>query len=365
MSGIEVAGLVLGAFPIAIWALEQYRDVARVMGFWYEIRSEYQRSFHELKFHRLTFRRNLERLILPLVSDDAQLQRLISDPGGEAWKDPDIQKALEARLHGSYELYLDILGELQRVMQELNKELVIDNDVLKAKVNEESMAKDKAKSRLRRTVDRSNRDYQVFRVKFSVGEGTRTRLFGELQTYNDRLEKLMASSDIVAELENIRQGQPENQSRALTTAMSKFWNHAEKLYRALAVAWSCSCRDHHRARLMLQHRTSTNRDFRLHLEGGVQEATMWPLCSVLFHTVDSLPGKPDLEAMVKTSAPISSSAPQAFTQPQAIPSGAYKTKKKVKIAGSQSFSMTHMRYVVLPPPFTVSWMTCVCLTIVQ
>jgi hypothetical protein len=73
MSGIEVAGLVLGAFPIAIWGLEHYCDVARRMGFWYEIRSNYQRTSNELKFHYLSFERNLEQLLYPLVADEGQL----------------------------------------------------------------------------------------------------------------------------------------------------------------------------------------------------------------------------------------------------------------------------------------------------
>ncbi len=134
MSGIEVAGLVLGAFPIAVWALEQYREVARRMGFWYEIRLAYQRSSSELKFHRVSFIRNLKQLLLPLVADDIELRRLISDPGGPAWKDPAIAAALEARLQDSYDLYLETLGEMERVMRELNHELAVDNQGVQARV---------------------------------------------------------------------------------------------------------------------------------------------------------------------------------------------------------------------------------------
>ncbi|OIW28722.1 hypothetical protein CONLIGDRAFT_703809, partial [Coniochaeta ligniaria NRRL 30616] len=265
MSGIEVAGLVLGAFPVAIWALEQYRDVARLMGFWFEIRLEYQRSSNELKFHRLSFLRNLKRLLLPLVSDDTQLQRLINEPGGSLWKDPDIQKALEARLQDSYELYLEILGEMQRVMQEVNQELAVDSDVVQEKIHEDEGSKMRGPgtSRIRRAFDRSNRGYQVFRVKFSMGQPTRTRLFGELQTYNDRLDKLLATSDIASDLEETRQKQLLTQSKTATTTMSKFWNSADKLYRAVLGAWSCICREHHCARLILQHRAPNDKDFHL------------------------------------------------------------------------------------------------------
>lgn len=127
MSGIEVAGLVLGAFPIAIWGLERYRDVARCMGFWYEIRSEYQRSSNELKFHRLSFERNLEQLLFPLVANDGQLQDLIAKPAGPGWNDPAIQLVLEKRPQNCYHLYMEILVEMQETMQKLNTELSVDN----------------------------------------------------------------------------------------------------------------------------------------------------------------------------------------------------------------------------------------------
>jgi hypothetical protein len=206
MSGIEVAGLVLGAFPIAIWALERYRDVARVMGFWYEIRLEYQRSISELKYHRLSFIRNLKQLLLPLVQEDAQLQCLINDPAGDSWKNVEIQKALEWRLKDSYGLYLEILSEMQRVMQELNEELAVDSEAVQSKAHEGKGPKSKiaTATKLRQSLDRSNRTYQTFRVKFSLGAQKRTQFFADLQKYNDRLEKLMTSSDVVSKLEDNR-----------------------------------------------------------------------------------------------------------------------------------------------------------------
>jgi len=292
MSGIEVAGLVLGAFPVTIWALEQYRDVARVMGFWYEIRLEYQRSSNELKFHRLSFLRNLKQLLLPIVQDDAQLQRLVGDPGGDAWKEPGIQSALEARLHDSYHLYLEILGEMQRVMQDLKEELAIDSDIIQSNAADEGRVRTKpsATSRIKQSFDRSNRSYQAFRVKFSVGERARTRLFAEFQTYNDRLEKLMASSDAVSELEEARQNQQVS-SKSTTAAITKFWGNADKLYRALLGAWNCGCRDRHCAQLMLQHRAPADNDFRLQLDSGAEERSndgVWSMCSLTIRTLEQV-----------------------------------------------------------------------------
>lgn len=56
MSGFEVAGIVLGAFPLAIEALDRYREVAKRCGYWYKIRLEYQKSSDSLTYYRLIYK---------------------------------------------------------------------------------------------------------------------------------------------------------------------------------------------------------------------------------------------------------------------------------------------------------------------
>ncbi|KAK7918486.1 hypothetical protein PG985_010360 [Apiospora marii] len=274
MSGIELAGLVLGAFPVALWGLEQYRDVAKQMGFWFQIRSVYQQSIDELVYHRLSFEANLKLLLLPLVDDDAQLECMMAEPGGPAWKDAAIQRALEKRLQTSYASYLAILADMQRVMEELNKELAVENDHVQSRVGGnhdyehnkmESAQHSKVGSgrtaTFRQTFSHGNRDFQLFRVKFSLGEEKRKELFGKLETYNDRLEKLTTTSDAISQLQANRQAAKSTAS-VVNTALLKFWNHADKLYRIMVDAWNCS-HDQHCAQLILQHRTTADKEFRL------------------------------------------------------------------------------------------------------
>jgi hypothetical protein len=141
MSGFEIAGIVLGAFPLALEALENYRNVARTFGFWWEIRYEYQKCSSELKYHRLAFGRNLKLLLLPLVEDDGQIRQLLADPGGEGWKEPHVAKHLEGRLHDSYEIYLEIVSEMQRTMEKLNDELSVDKKGFQEKVTQSKVAR--------------------------------------------------------------------------------------------------------------------------------------------------------------------------------------------------------------------------------
>lgn len=126
MSGIEIAGLVLGAFPMALMALEKYRAISKTLGFWWEIRREYQKCYQEVKFHRLCFSRNLKQLVLPLVADQVLINQLLADPGGVNWQESRIAEQLKDRLRDSYDLYLDLIQQLKTTMDELNKVLGTD-----------------------------------------------------------------------------------------------------------------------------------------------------------------------------------------------------------------------------------------------
>jgi hypothetical protein len=135
MSGFEVAGVVLGAFPIAILALEKYQEVATRLGLFYKIRLEYKKCRDEVEFHHLTFKRHLKQLLLPLVADDDRIGDLLANPGGESWKEPSIAALLEKRLQESYNLYLEYIKGMGRVMEDINRELAIESDTIQEKVN--------------------------------------------------------------------------------------------------------------------------------------------------------------------------------------------------------------------------------------
>jgi len=56
MSGLEVAGLVLGPFQLAITALEKYREVALRFGMFLHIGAEFRHWKDDLKFYKIAFK---------------------------------------------------------------------------------------------------------------------------------------------------------------------------------------------------------------------------------------------------------------------------------------------------------------------
>ena len=103
------------------------------------------------------------------------------------------------------------------------------------------------------------RKFQRFKLKFSNGESTRKELFAQLKDYNDKLEKLLGAADkedILTQERAARQRAADAES-----GICSFWTHAAKLFKALASAWNCACREQHCARLLLKHRTAKSPEF--------------------------------------------------------------------------------------------------------
>lgn len=127
MSGLEVAGLVLGAFPIAIEVLRRYKEVARRIGFWYKIAAEHKKCDSQLKFHQLVYVSNLKKLLLPLTGlDDTHIDELLDNPGGKSWAEARTAEDLEKRLGDSHEIYLQCIFEFQEGLKAMNRELAFD-----------------------------------------------------------------------------------------------------------------------------------------------------------------------------------------------------------------------------------------------
>lgn len=126
MSGVEVAGFIMAAFPLIISALEDYRQGWEMIDDWWKIKREYKKCQQNLKLQKLVFEENLEQLLSTLTQDEDELKMLIAKPGGEMWRDADLEAGLQERLPRSYEVYLEIINEMVGVMNSLKKELGID-----------------------------------------------------------------------------------------------------------------------------------------------------------------------------------------------------------------------------------------------
>lgn len=139
MSGLEIAGLVLGTFPIALEVLDKYKEAARRFGFWLRIAAEHQKCDSKLQFQRLLYINNLRHLLLPMAMlDDADIKELLSDSGGQAWKKDETTNMLKQRLGSSYELYLKCMLEFKEALGAMNHELALEPDQSESQITQAS-----------------------------------------------------------------------------------------------------------------------------------------------------------------------------------------------------------------------------------
>ncbi|KAI1377889.1 hypothetical protein F4677DRAFT_413835 [Hypoxylon crocopeplum] len=257
MSGLEVAGIVLGAFPIAVEALEKYREVFRRLGLFHRIRVEYLKCKHNLKFHQASFAGHIRRLLLPLIEDDNKINELMSDPAGRSWKDKEIAWMLQHQLgRESHELFIQCIGCIKNVMEKLNHELALDSTSLQDSLNKPRMPM--SGSRLKESATKANVQFQLYRLKFSNGESVRTELFKELERYDSQFARLLDMGDKETELAQKRKLTKSSLSESV---LCSFWIYANSFFKALAATWTCCCEEQHLTSLLLQHRTSKINEF--------------------------------------------------------------------------------------------------------
>ena len=287
MSGIEVAGLVLGALPLVISFLEHVRGASQRVGMLAHFESENKKSLNDVEDEQLLFRLQLKKLLLPLVRDDVlettELEELMVDPGADGWKNQDVHKALRLRLGEAHDRYHGILVDMHQQTCKLLIALGCDRlrpfketlDDLKVPCYSQcslqaTLIKQKArggstpKNRLILAAFRqfleNKVEYEGARLKFACDKRGREEIIQHLQRCNEKLNKLLDRSDQVATLQQLKTVAVS--PKAVKTLL-QYWQHADRVYALLYQSWACPCKASHCAHLWLQHQTSATFEFRV------------------------------------------------------------------------------------------------------
>lgn len=127
MSGFEIAGIVLGAFPIALELLDKYQEVAKRMGLWRHIGEHHNHCKTKLAVQKLQYSHNLKKLLLPMESmDEHAIAKLMENPKGDGWKEGTTADQLEKRLGASYDPYISIMEMFDKSLSKVSKQLALD-----------------------------------------------------------------------------------------------------------------------------------------------------------------------------------------------------------------------------------------------
>lgn len=125
----EVAGLVLGALPILMKAVEHYRSGLDPFISYFRYNTTLKALHRDLRIQHLYYQDTLKMLLLTELSED-QSDRLFPDakePLEPAlWGTPEIESILAAKLKTRYEPFKETLEEMDATMKKLMDKLEID-----------------------------------------------------------------------------------------------------------------------------------------------------------------------------------------------------------------------------------------------
>lgn len=235
ITGVETAGLVLAIFPLLVSALEHYQEGFERLSDWWKFRTEFIGFVHVIGRQAILFDENLEELLSPIITSDAEMDALLRNPTGPFWRRVELEERLRDRLPKSYESYRNTIDDMKETMDVLQKKLGIQNSKLT-------------------WTDDANRikwEYEFRRIKYVLSKKKREKLVGDLTANNEELQKLFTSSERLA---------PLRKRRRTPNAFKRIREQACGLYGVLATGWRCQCTDatpSHQANLLLEKRIDT------------------------------------------------------------------------------------------------------------
>ncbi|KAG7008119.1 hypothetical protein G7Y79_00007g022440 [Physcia stellaris] len=219
MSGIEVAGLVLGAFPLLLSALEKNREASQVFGDWYKVRKVYENCLMWVKAEYALFDSNIRGFLEPILCDTAKLEELLANPYGEDWRSDSLASEIKdfKYLPVSYESYIEVMQEFHNHMVALAEELGIDKPSFQQKIKEDANS-GKGPSDARGLLQ-----FEWHRIRFSVNRKRRAGLLAGLQKCNLWLERFSNSQ----RSSESPMRPSSNRRRPIHKSLSHFWQHAK------------------------------------------------------------------------------------------------------------------------------------------
>lgn len=119
MSGFEIAGIVLGAFPILYDAAKDLNARYRDLKSWWQFELQFENFVSAVDREFVAFTQNQEILLVPLNLPDAELEVLLNDPDTLLWHEPRIQALLRKRLQSRY--YTWYMQQLKDINDAISK----------------------------------------------------------------------------------------------------------------------------------------------------------------------------------------------------------------------------------------------------
>ncbi|KAK8171503.1 hypothetical protein BKA80DRAFT_213218 [Phyllosticta citrichinensis] len=224
MSGIEVAGLVLGAVPLIIEAMKQYADGARTVKRFIFYEEPLRDLSRNLRAERAICQNTCEKL-LQGIAPESEIDGLLQDMDGKLWERLDLEPAVRLRLGRSHEPFVETLIRMGEVIREIANKLKLDQ-----------------KYHANRT-KKFRKEYE--RLQFTLKKSSYDELMKTVCRYNKRLNQLADQSS------RHEQGLNGHSVRCKLPDFRNFQRYASAIHALIQRCFNCTCSNFHTASLRL------------------------------------------------------------------------------------------------------------------
>ena len=132
-TGIEIAGLVLAAFPVIISLLEHSGEGYEFIRNWSNARTDFQDFKTDFIRSKILFRQHIEVLLSPVIDNDGELAYMLEHPDDSRWKGYSLEIKLRERLSGKdeYENLITTIANTADLLQETQGQIdITDPEVI-------------------------------------------------------------------------------------------------------------------------------------------------------------------------------------------------------------------------------------------
>ncbi|KAF2443725.1 hypothetical protein P171DRAFT_486447 [Karstenula rhodostoma CBS 690.94] len=116
MSGIEVAGLVLGAIPLVLASMEFYAKGIAASKRCFRYREQFQSLLTELQIENTICKNSLHKLL-------KDMSEFLADPGGHRWQHRQFDYKLRKRLGTGYDSVFAAIDEVRGIIEDVKLRL--------------------------------------------------------------------------------------------------------------------------------------------------------------------------------------------------------------------------------------------------
>ena len=124
VSGVELAGLILGALPIIIVAIEKYNDGLDPVKSFLRWEKELPALIRKLRNQHVHYAQTIRILIEPITTE-FELAEMLSG-SSTLWKDKAMEVKLQEKLQDSYFAYQSTISDIERITKRIASKLDLD-----------------------------------------------------------------------------------------------------------------------------------------------------------------------------------------------------------------------------------------------